>query len=301
MSVWSVFSAVAIAAAPAAAGPASLPNKAAVDAQCKAGQSAPSGKVSEWTGGLHEGKAGLTPAAVPGATRVTVDEMMCLDKAYGGRLVGLTPIDAGESGIPGTWRIDRGWEAGDFKDDAQAVVKRQLHYTVGTDLDRPFVVYCHNTSCFMSYNLALRAAMLGYRNIYWLRGGIEEWQGKDGKLSPLPSAITAVGNATNNQMACLIYSTVLAEMKLISEKQYNSYATGLVDKLEAALPQPTRGELFSDHKSMMEDNLAEALEEYAEVLKINAKEAATFRRENFGAYDKLCASLPGAGKGMFPS
>jgi hypothetical protein len=34
------------------------------------------------------------------------------------------------------------------------------------------VAYCHDTRCYLSYNLVLRAAKLGYRNLYWLRDGI---------------------------------------------------------------------------------------------------------------------------------
>ena len=105
-----------------------------------------------------------------------------LAAAYGeGRMVGLTPVSE-DKGIPGTWQMVDSWSGTSFDGDSQLMTERQLHYTVGTDLDRPFVVYCHNSGCFMSYNVVLRAAKLGYRNIYWLRGGIDEWRAKGGAV-----------------------------------------------------------------------------------------------------------------------
>lgn len=36
----------------------------------------------------------------------------------------------------------------------------------------------------MSYNAALRAINLGYRNVLWYRGGIEAWQAAGQPLQP---------------------------------------------------------------------------------------------------------------------
>jgi rhodanese-related sulfurtransferase len=37
------------------------------------------------------------------------------------------------------------------------------------------VIYCHDGSCPMSYDLASEAVGAGYTNIYWYRGGINAW------------------------------------------------------------------------------------------------------------------------------
>jgi PQQ-dependent catabolism-associated CXXCW motif protein len=40
----------------------------------------------------------------------------------------------------------------------------------------PLVFFCVNSQCWLSYNASLRAAALGYTNVYWYRGGIESWR-----------------------------------------------------------------------------------------------------------------------------
>jgi hypothetical protein len=47
-----------------------------------------------------------------------------------------------------------------------------------------------NTHCWMSYNAALRAIHLGFRQVYWYRGGIEAWQ----RMQQLSAAMTPPQN-----------------------------------------------------------------------------------------------------------
>ena len=47
--------------------------------------------------------------------------------------------------------------------------------TIG-DRARALVFFCLGAQCWLSYNAALRAAALGYENIYWYRGGITAWK-----------------------------------------------------------------------------------------------------------------------------
>jgi adenylate cyclase len=49
---------------------------------------------------------------------------------------------------------------------------------IGGDLDRSIVAVGCNSERFDGHNLALRLAALGYRNIYWYRGGREAWEAK---------------------------------------------------------------------------------------------------------------------------
>jgi adenylate cyclase len=46
----------------------------------------------------------------------------------------------------------------------------------GSDLNHPIVAVGWNSERFDGRNLALRLAALGYRHVYWYRGGREAWE-----------------------------------------------------------------------------------------------------------------------------
>ena len=66
-------------------------------------------------------------------------------------------------------------QGGSFDDQVQREFGQFLQKTVGDDNARPLVFYCQGVQCWMSYNAALRAIRMGYRNVLWYRGGIEAW------------------------------------------------------------------------------------------------------------------------------
>ncbi len=66
-------------------------------------------------------------------------------------------------------------QGGSFNDDTQRGFGEFLQRTVGGDQSRPLVFYCAGNHCWMSYNAALRAINLGYRNVIWYRGGLNAW------------------------------------------------------------------------------------------------------------------------------
>jgi len=66
-------------------------------------------------------------------------------------------------------------QGGSFDDQVQREFGAFLQKTVGGDNARPLVFYCQGVQCWMSYNAALRAIRMGYRNVLWYRGGIEAW------------------------------------------------------------------------------------------------------------------------------
>lgn len=69
-------------------------------------------------------------------------------------------------------------------DPVQAQLARTLEALTRSDRARPMVFFCSGVRCWLSYNAALRAAALGYRSVYWYRGGIEAWVASDGELAP---------------------------------------------------------------------------------------------------------------------
>jgi hypothetical protein len=156
--------ALALASVPANA----AVTKAAADAQCKPGMDKPASPEGKWSGGLRADVANLTPYAVPGAKHVTRYEADCLLIAYDWKLRFVTPMNDRYL-IPFTMKVPYG---GNGPGEELPQVAARLKEITGGDLDYPLVAYCHNPSCYLSYNLVLRAAKLGYRNLYWLRDGI---------------------------------------------------------------------------------------------------------------------------------
>lgn len=159
-----VASAIVGVASPAQAGM----TKAQADKRCHAGQDEPSGPEGRWPGGLQPDVARLTPYTVPGATRVSRYEADCLILSYDKGFF-ITPVNDSEL-IPFTMRVPYG---GNGDDGDYPQVAKKLEEITGGDKDFPLISYCHNASCFLSYNLVLRAAKLGYRNLYWFRDGID--------------------------------------------------------------------------------------------------------------------------------
>lgn len=52
---------------------------------------------------------------------------------------------------------------------------RDLEILTQSDKNRMLIFMCANPICVLSYNASLRAIKLGYKKVYWYRGGIEAW------------------------------------------------------------------------------------------------------------------------------
>lgn len=59
------------------------------------------------------------------------------------------------------------------QDDVPAFLAR-LHKFVA-DKGAAVVFYCNGPSCWKSYKSAVAALKAGYRQVYWFRGGMSEW------------------------------------------------------------------------------------------------------------------------------
>jgi rhodanese-related sulfurtransferase len=67
-------------------------------------------------------------------------------------------------------------QAGSFSDQTQQQFGQFRQQATGGNKQVPIVLYCQGPQCWMSYNAALRAINLGYKNVLWYRGGLEAWQ-----------------------------------------------------------------------------------------------------------------------------
>lgn len=125
--------------------------------------------------GLHEGAFhGPTPNQLPGGQVITTKGLMPLLQQ--GVPVLVFDVLGGPQSLPNA--IPAAWasQPGSFDDNTQQQLGQMLGQATRGRNDVPLVFYCQSPDCWMSYNAAVRAVRLGYRNVLWYRGGIEAWR-----------------------------------------------------------------------------------------------------------------------------
>ncbi|MBB5206293.1 PQQ-dependent catabolism-associated CXXCW motif protein [Inhella inkyongensis] len=73
------------------------------------------------------------------------------------------------------WLSGAGWEA----ESVNPEIERNLIAAMkqlAPSKDKPVVTYCLNHDCWLSWNAAMRLAKIGYKNVFWYRGGIQSWR-----------------------------------------------------------------------------------------------------------------------------
>ncbi len=130
--------------------------------------------------------AAPTPRELPGGRTIRTPQLrMWLERDAAVRPLLLDVVGEGHDSIPGAiWLLGAGRGQG-FDDAIQAQLARTLAALTGGEPGRPIVFFCAGANCWLSYNAALRAVMLGYREVYWYRGGIEAWVEAGGGLQPM--------------------------------------------------------------------------------------------------------------------
>lgn len=117
---------------------------------------------------------GPTPTSIPGGRVIATQQLAQL--LQGGQPVVLLDVLGGPQHIPGAVPVVPAAQGGGFSDEVQQGYGQYLAQVTGGDTSRLLVTYCGGVQCWSSYNAALRAMQLGYRNVAWYRGGIEAWQ-----------------------------------------------------------------------------------------------------------------------------
>jgi rhodanese-related sulfurtransferase len=124
---------------------------------------------------LHDGPMhGKTPTRIPGALVITTEALHMLYQRESALLV--FDVLGGPQMLPNAQNALPAAQAGSFNDQTQREFSNYLQQVTGGNKDQPLVFYCQSVECWMSYNAALRAANLGYTQVFWYRGGIEAWQ-----------------------------------------------------------------------------------------------------------------------------
>ncbi len=124
--------------------------------------------------GLHQGEThGPTPNELPGGQVITTKGLLPL--LHQGHPVRLIDVLGLEQTLPRAVRAPWAAAGGDFEDETQQHLAQFLDQLTQGRSDTALVFFCAGRECWLSYNAALRAVQLGYRNVLWYRGGLRAW------------------------------------------------------------------------------------------------------------------------------
>jgi PQQ-dependent catabolism-associated CXXCW motif protein len=135
-----------------------------------------------WSGAMR----GETTTTLAGATLVDAEAVaglrekgaLLLDVAEApkkpDKLSAATPWLPTHVSIPGAiWLPGAG--SGSPDPDFQTRFALRIAALTGGDKQKPIVVFCH-PRCWGSWNAGKRLVMLGYTQVHWAPGGVEEWR-----------------------------------------------------------------------------------------------------------------------------
>ncbi len=117
---------------------------------------------------------GPTPTSIPGGKVIATRQLSEMLQRGQGNVLVLHAYGAPEH-LPGAQQAGPASQGGSFDDQVQREFGQYLRQASGGDTSRMLVIYCAGPQCWGSYNAALRAIHMGFRNVYWYRGGLEAW------------------------------------------------------------------------------------------------------------------------------
>ena len=129
-----------------------------------------------------------TPATLRGATTVDAEQLHALLEHEAAALIDVLPLMRKPPDFPpgGLWRPPTRrnlpgsvWLPnvgdGDISPEFEEYLIENLERLTLQSKQSAFVFYCLR-NCWMSWNAAKRALVMGYRNVYWFPGGTDEWK-----------------------------------------------------------------------------------------------------------------------------
>lgn len=147
-----------------------------------------------------------TPAALPGASTVTLEDLRRLiERSPEVRLIDVMPAPprpadrpasmwapAPRQSLPGAvWLPNVGY--GRLSEDQERYFRTGLETLSKGDHAAKLVVFCE-PNCWMSWNAAKRAVEWGYSNVYWYPDGTARWQEAGYPLEPATPFASAASN-----------------------------------------------------------------------------------------------------------
>jgi adenylate cyclase len=124
---------------------------------------------------LHGDLVGLTPTTVPGSKTIVTAELQSLLADQNPLVIDTMLYTWGHS-IPGAIGLTGSGRGGILSGPMTERLGRKLQQMTKGDLSVPIVAMGWNSERFDGRNLALRMAALGYKQVYWYRGGREAWE-----------------------------------------------------------------------------------------------------------------------------
>jgi rhodanese-related sulfurtransferase/ABC-type phosphate/phosphonate transport system substrate-binding protein len=126
--------------------------------------------------GYVAGLGHFTPAQLPGVKLVAAEEARDLMKQ------GVVIVDVRSAKEYGHKHIQGAVLAPYLeksqKDTAYNAAEDDFTAVAKLDKARPHIFSCNGAECWKSYKASKAAAAQGFRTVYWLRGGLPEWDGK---------------------------------------------------------------------------------------------------------------------------
>ncbi|MBP8297596.1 MAG: hypothetical protein KAX84_15905, partial [Burkholderiales bacterium] len=115
------------------------------------------------------------PTAVPGVDTLTTVQLDAFLKANPGTVLLDAFVGAAHRTLPGAfWLPELGSVTVGQKELKQ--IEDALQAASGGDLTRPIVVFERSSTYgWFGYHGVLRLLGMGYKNIYWYRGGLDAW------------------------------------------------------------------------------------------------------------------------------
>jgi hypothetical protein len=125
---------------------------------------------------LHTDLAGRTPVRVPGATTVRTADLAKMLEDKNRAVVLDTVMNFWGRSLPGATGLRNSGLGGTLDDPLQHRLRRVMTALTGDNRDQPIIAMGWSSERFDGYNLTLRLIALGYRNVFWYRGGREAWE-----------------------------------------------------------------------------------------------------------------------------
>jgi PQQ-dependent catabolism-associated CXXCW motif protein len=114
-----------------------------------------------------------TPTSIPGGHVITTEALTHLNRSA---ILIDAWNDQSHPTLPGAIRMTAAGIPGNFYDQVQAGFRQALAMRTNNNPQQTLVFFCASAKCWESYNAALRALRLGYREVYWYRGGVTSWE-----------------------------------------------------------------------------------------------------------------------------
>ncbi|MEW5757688.1 MAG: rhodanese-like domain-containing protein [Pseudomonadota bacterium] len=116
-----------------------------------------------------------TPTTLPGGKVVTIQEAKALLDAGKALFIDTrNPINFGRGHVPGAKLVSYDAKSEKVADFDASLDKFALEELPG-DKERPIVFYSHGVTGWKSYKAAVMALRHGYKNVFWMREGMDAW------------------------------------------------------------------------------------------------------------------------------